>query len=210
MTSIRISEADIPELPGKVAVVTGKSDWITTMECCVMFLLTNRLSSGGSSGIGYATAKILATKGAIVHLLDLNPPTEPGSADNPKLRYSYCDITSWIDLQSVFQQIGLIDMCFANAGVSEDTSFREDRRDEEGRLLEPRYDVINVNLRAVLNVVKLSWSVMRHQHEGGSIVLTTSATAYAPEQSLPVYSAVKLAVSLHPRRGYASGIGRLV
>ena len=36
---------------------------------------------------------------------------------------------------------------------------------------------------------------MRRRGVGGSIVITSSATAYAPEHSLPVYSACKLAVS---------------
>lgn len=60
--------------------------------------------------------------------------------------------------------------------------------------MEPTYPVLEVNLKAVLNFVKLAWSKMRKQGTGGSIVLTTSATAYAPEQSLPVYAAGKLAV----------------
>ena len=87
-------------------------------------------------------------------------------------------------------------MAFANAGVSEETDYFQDTHDKDGLLQESRYGVIDVNYRAVLNVIKLSLSAMRRQGTGGSIVLTTSATAYAPEQSLPVYSATKLAVSL--------------
>lgn len=41
---------------------------------------------------------------------------------------------------------------------------------------------------------------MRKNNIAGSIVVTTSATAYAPEQSLPVYSAAKLAVCLPSQR----------
>lgn len=85
-------------------------------------------------------------------------------------------------------------MVFANAGVSEETDYFADTFDDNGALEEPEYGVLGVNLRAVLNVIKLGWNRMRRDNVAGSIVVTTSATAYAPEQSLPVYSAAKLAV----------------
>lgn len=85
-------------------------------------------------------------------------------------------------------------MVFANAGVSEETNYFADTFDSEGALEEPTYSVLGVNLRAVLNVVKLAWSRMRKDKVAGSVVITASATAYAPEQSLPVYSAAKLGV----------------
>lgn len=88
-----------------------------------------------------------------------------------------------------------VDMVFANAGISEDKSFFQDVIGRNGELQEPSYEILDVNVRAVFNTVKLAWSTMRRQESGGSIVITTSATAYAPEQSLPIYSAAKLAVS---------------
>ena len=50
-------------------------------------------------------------------------------------------------------------------------------------------------MKGVIMFVKLAVSYMRRQGNGGSVVLTASATAYAPEQNLPVYSATKLGVS---------------
>lgn len=87
-----------------------------------------------------------------------------------------------------------IDYAFANAGVSEETNYFADDLDDEGRLREPAYRVLDVNVRAVYNFVKLAWSQMRKNKVAGSIVITTSASGYAPEQSLPVYSSGKLAV----------------
>ena len=61
-----------------------------------------------------------------------------------------------------------------------------------------------MNLRGVLNFVKLAVRAMRkvgggdEGGRGGSIVITSSATVYAPEQSLPMYSASKLAVCFPP------------
>ena len=80
--------------------------------------------------------------------------------------------------------------------MSEEHDYFEDTFDEAGALAEPGYNVIEVNYRAVLNFIKLAISYMRRQGLGGSIVIISSATAYTPEQSLPVYSATKLAVSI--------------
>ena len=151
---------------------------------------------GGSSGIGFAAAKILASLHAQVHILDLNAPSKETPIESLGIEFIRCNVASWTHLQAVFTLIGHVDLVFANAGVSEETDYFRDTYDKEGLLEEPRYAVIDVNYRAVLNVVKLSLSAMRKQGAGGSIVLTTSATAYAPEQSLPVYSATKLAVSI--------------
>jgi len=148
-------------------------------------------ATGGASGIGYAAAKILASHGAKVHILDLNPPVEEIPSG---IEFTGCSVTSWSELCVIFERIGHVDMVFANAGVSEEVDYFEDTFDENGQLQEPRYAVMEVNLRAVINVIKLSLRAMRKKATGGSIVLTASATAYAPEQSLPVYSALKLAV----------------
>lgn len=112
-----------------------------------------------------------------------------------------CDVTVWTELRSAFLVIGRIDMVFANAGISETELFLPDaaRVDGEGLLLEPTYPILDVNLKSVLNVIKLSWNVMKDQKEGGSIVLTASSTAYAPEVGVPLYSTLKAAVSLSQR-----------
>jgi hypothetical protein len=154
---------------------------------------------GGSSGIGLAAVKIFAQRGAEVLILDLNPPNE---ALPSAIEYRKCDISQWAELKCAFLHAGNIDIAVANAGVSEDRDYFADTFDEDGELLEllePAYPVVEVNLKAVFNFVKLSLSHFRKRKCQGSIVITSSATAYSPEQSLPVYSACKLAVS-HFRR----------
>ena len=86
-------------------------------------------------------------------------------------------------------------MVFANAGVPEREHYFDDRLDDDGLLLEGPSSVIDVNLKGMLNIIKLSWYTMKKEKIQGSIVITTSATAYVPWQSLAVYSSVKLAVS---------------
>jgi NAD(P)-dependent dehydrogenase (short-subunit alcohol dehydrogenase family) len=147
---------------------------------------------GGSSGIGLAAAKIFAQRGARVLILDLNSPLDTLPST---IEYRRCDISKWDELRSAFAHAGSVDIAVANAGVSEDTDYFADTFDEQGALLELRSPVLEVNLRAVFNFVKLSLSHFRKRRCQGSIVITSSATAYSPEQSLPVYSACKLAVS---------------
>ncbi|KAH6674974.1 short chain dehydrogenase reductase [Halenospora varia] len=169
MTSLNITINDIPNLSGKKVIITG-----------------------ASSGIGFAAASIFSQHGAHVLILDINAPTEPLP---PNTEYYRCDISKWKDLAVAFKYAGNIDIAVANAGVSENFNYFEDTFDEKtGALLEPACPVLEVNLRSVLNFVKLALSHFRERKCPGSIVITSSATAYAPEQSLPVYSACKLAL----------------
>ncbi|KAI0551649.1 hypothetical protein F4679DRAFT_538724 [Xylaria curta] len=172
MASMNIKESDIPSLAGKVALITG-----------------------GSSGIGLATTRILLEKGATVHVLDVNPPPEEAIA-NTALHYHSCNVTIWEDLRAAFDETGYIDYTFVNAGVLEEKDYFADETDAEGMLVEPGYRVLDVNLRAAYNTVKLSWSRMRKQPAGRpySIVLTVSIASYVPEQALPVYSSAKFAL----------------
>ncbi|KAL4922542.1 hypothetical protein BDW62DRAFT_217359, partial [Aspergillus aurantiobrunneus] len=200
MTSLHLSVDDVPRLEGKTAIITG-----------------------GCSGIGWESAQLLAAKGASVYVLDLHPPPpqEHASAEGEgreegsnqsRIHYRLCNVASWPALRAVFdelaQQTITIDIAIANAGVSEECDYFADTWDAEGKLEEPAYAVVEVNYRAVLNFVKLSLSAFRRSSSssttngssnsngsgGRSIVITTSATAYSPEHSLPVYSATKLAL----------------
>ncbi|KAI0453427.1 hypothetical protein F5B21DRAFT_505288 [Xylaria acuta] len=179
MASLNIEESDIPSQAGKVALITG-----------------------GSAGIGLATTKILLEKGATVHVLDLNPPPPEEDVANTAaaaaaLHYHRCDVAVWEEQRTAFDEVGHVDYVFVNAGVIEDKDdFADDFTDAEGALVEPRYRVLDVNLRAAYNTVKLAWSRMRKQPAGRpySIVLTVSSAAYCPEQAYPVYSGTKFAL----------------
>lgn len=185
MTSLKIEESDIPRLDGKVALVTGFSP-IPLCRPSLTFSPT-----GGASGIGLAAVRILADAGAKTFMLDIDPPAEaaPESATFIK-----CDVTSWADLRAAFTQADRVDIAIANAGVSEDQPYFEDRTGDDDELLEPTFRVLDVNFKGVVLFAKLAVSYMRKHGAGGSIVVTASATAYAPEQNLPVYSATKLGV----------------
>lgn len=118
-----------------------------------------------------------------------------GNVPDDAIEFHECDVTSWKQLTSVFKKIPHVDIAVANAGVSEEVDYFADVFDEAGELLEPQYSVLEVNVRSTINFIKLALSKFSNQSPGGSLVITASATAYSPEQSLPVYSATKLAVS---------------
>lgn len=149
---------------------------------------------GGASGIGLAAVKILLSKGAIVHVVDRNEPIEAGWQGWSGLHYHKCDVTKFIEQRDVFDAIGPIHMAFANAGVAETVNFFADSFDAEGKLQQPDSLLLDVNVTGVLYTVKLAWASMRRHKIAGSIVITTSTTAFAPEAALPTYSAGKLAL----------------
>jgi len=130
---------------------------------------------------------ILAQRGAKVFILDLNAPVD--DAVPQLIEFKKCNVTVWSEPSSTFLEIGHVDLVFANAGISEEKPFLQAELDvdEEGLPVEPEYPVLDVNLRSVLNVIKLSWSMMTMQSDGGSIVITSSSTAYAPELGLIVH-----------------------
>ncbi|RAL10869.1 uncharacterized protein BO97DRAFT_426113 [Aspergillus homomorphus CBS 101889] len=65
---------------------------------------------------------------------------------------------------------------------------------KEYRIYLLRYHALEVHhgLRGTLNVIKVALSMMRRTKTAESIMITSSATAYSPEHSLPIYSASKL------------------
>ncbi|KAK6066364.1 hypothetical protein SCUP234_12144 [Seiridium cupressi] len=166
MASLSIKEEDIPMLD-------GKQDGV-----------------GGASGIGLEAAKILLRKNAVVHVLDLHEPNEVGY---DQLQFHRCDVRNWQELRDTFDTIGPVDLAFSNAGITETFDYFADAFDDDGELVEPSWTVFHVNVRATFNFVKLARRNMKQHQTNASIVITTSAVAYAPEHTLPVYSSSKLA-----------------
>jgi len=73
--------------------------------------------TGGSSGIGLATTKLLLSLGAKVVTGDINPPPDDVAS---KVTFSKTDVTSWDDQKALFDAAikahGKVDHAFANAG----------------------------------------------------------------------------------------------
>lgn len=127
---------------------------------------------------------------------DRNSP--PPELTHEAFTFVPINVTSWAELSSLFEKAlelhGRIDHVFANAGrlsglerewsdsnslppgVGPRMTLLEDKVDSNGKLLEPDFHVLDINLKSVMNTTALGLHYMKKQESGGSIVLTASAS----------------------------------
>jgi NAD(P)-dependent dehydrogenase (short-subunit alcohol dehydrogenase family) len=141
--------------------------------------------TGGASGIGLSTARLLSERGAQVACLDLNADTVEAPLAGVK-----CDVTDDASVRSaiaaVVERFGRLDVVVNNAGIGAQGTVA-DNDDAEWQ------KVFDVN---VVGMVRVSRAALPHLRESpsASIVNTCSiaATAGIPQRAL--YSASKGAV----------------
>ncbi|EOA81156.1 uncharacterized protein SETTUDRAFT_182182 [Exserohilum turcica Et28A] len=157
------------------------------------------LITGGSSGIGLATATLISTinpQHSLI-LLDLQPPPASFKHSPARLLFHKCDITSWTSQRAGFAagyaKFGRIDAVFVNAGITEHgDQFFTDTLDASGELAEPDRRVLKVDMDAASDTTKLAIHYLRKNgNDGGAIVLTTSFAGYLASAGAPLYSAAK-------------------
>ncbi|MFF5083592.1 SDR family NAD(P)-dependent oxidoreductase [Actinoplanes sp. NPDC000266] len=140
--------------------------------------------TGGASGIGLATAQLLAGRGAQVACLDLNP-----SVDEPLLGLK-ADVTDDASVRSAVEQaaaeFGGIDIVVNNAGIGAQGTV-EDNDDAEWRR------VFDVNVQGMVRTSRAALPFLRRSQHGAIVnVCSIAATAGLPQRAL--YSATKGAV----------------
>ncbi|WP_042347066.1 SDR family NAD(P)-dependent oxidoreductase [Bacillus massiliigorillae] len=151
--------------------------------------------TGAASGIGYATAELLAEVGSKVILLDID--SEKGNQAAQNLRdkgyqvdFLKCDVTSSHDCQHVSEEInrkyGNVYVLFNNAGII--------KRKTVVDLEEAEWDsVINVSLKGVYLLSKYIIPLMA-SGEGGSIINTGSGWGLKGGDKAAAYCAAKAGV----------------
>jgi len=143
--------------------------------------------TGGSTGIGKATAELFASEGATVFNLDIN---EPGYTHNA-IHYINCDVSDYNHLAHAFEKIikhvNTIDYLFANAGIHVFASL-------EDTSLETLDNVLNINLKGTFFTLKLAIPYMKQQNHG-SIVLMGSDQSLIGKAESSIYGATKGAVA---------------
>lgn len=148
------------------------------------------LVTGGTSGIGFATAKLFHAHGARVAITGQDDARLAAahaelSGDTIALRL---DVRSMADLAAlntaVATTFGHLDIVFANAGVAFATPL--------GGTDEDRFDtVMDINVKGVFFTVQTLLPLVR---DGGSIILNTSWLADVGTAGLSALSASKAAV----------------
>jgi len=151
--------------------------------------------TGAASGIGYATAELLAEVGSNVILLDIDKEKGNLAAQNLRdkgfnVNFLKCDVTNARDCQHVSEQInrkyGNVNVLFNNAGII--------KRKTVVDLEENEWDaVLNVSLKGVYLLSKYIIPIMA-SHDGGSIINTGSGWGLKGGDKAAAYCAAKAGV----------------
>jgi len=154
------------KLQGKVAVITG-----------------------GTSGIGLATAKLFVKEGAYVFITGRRQK-ELDAAVQAIGRYVtgvQGDVARLADLDRLYEAVktkGRIDVAFANAGVAEFAPL--------GEITEEHFDkLFDTNVKGTLFTVQKALALM---NDGGSIILNGSVASVKGTPAFGVYGATKAAL----------------
>lgn len=148
------------------------------------------LVTGGSSGIGLASAQELANQGATVYITGRRQEELDAAVAliGPAARGIRADASILSDLDGVFSTIasesGRLDVLFANAGGGDMMPL--------GAITEEHFDrIFGTNVRGVLFTVQKALPLLT---QGASVILTGSTAAVKGTANFSVYSASKAAV----------------
>ena len=158
---------------------------------------------GGNSGIGLAAAEAFQAEGARVAVTGRNEATLAAVAAEHgllALRADVADVAATRSaLQRIQQELGNIDVLFANAGVGGFATLEQ--------VTEDFWDEVHaVNLRGIFFAVQSAAPLM---NDGGAVVITGSIGSVLPLAGNTVYAAAKaglraaariLGVELLPRK----------
>lgn len=155
------------------------------------------LITGGNSGIGLGFAEGLATHGADIAIWGTNASKNDAAVEQlrrhgTQVHSFVCDVGDPEAVTATFEAtvgaMGKVDSCFANAGVSgRGIAFHEFTPEEWQR-------VMRVNLDGAMYTCQ---AAVRHWLEagnGGSLVVTTSGSAFQGQQRGQHYGASKAGV----------------
>lgn len=146
--------------------------------------------TGGSSGIGLATAKRFVEEGAYVYITGRRQSEldKAKAVIGKNVTTVEGDVANLADLDRLYQTVaaekGVVDIVFANAGFVEKKTLDQ--------VTPEHYDkTLNINLRGVIFTVQKALPLMKR---GGSVVLTASIVADKGLPAYGVYGATKAAL----------------
>ena len=155
------------KLQGKVAVITG-----------------------GTTGIGFAAAKLFVEEGAYVFITGRRQKEldEAVKAIGDNVTSVQGDVSKLADLDRLYETVKAqrlrIDVVFANAGLAEFAAL--------GSITEEHFDkLFNINVKGALFTVQKALPLL---NDGGSIILTGSVASAKGTPGFWVYGATKAAI----------------
>ncbi len=152
------------------------------------------LVTGGSTGIGRATAQILSKEGATVIVADVQDREGRKTVSLIKdaggvAEYHHVDVTKYDEVREIttglVERYGSIDGAFNNAGIEGPAVKILDYPAEDWER------VLCVNLTGVFNCIKCQVEQMLGQEKGGSIVSTASVAGLTGFAGSASYNASK-------------------
>lgn len=169
---------DESELMGEAGPLEGKAALVT----------------GGAGGIGFATARRLGEEGAHVVIADRD--AERLAASRDELALAGLDVVAIVfdqsepeEVRTLFERIGQLDICFANAGYGRFASILEQD-------LKTWRRHIDVNLTGTFLVCQGAARAMVAGGSGGAIVVNASTSALHSAALFGAYSASKAGVEM--------------
>src|SRR5438445_2765183 len=148
------------------------------------------LITGGTSGIGLATAKAFVNEGAYTFITGRREAELAAAVKEIGRNVTgvHGDVSNLGDLDRLFAQIkrekGKLDIVFANAGIAKYARF--------GEITEQLYDsIFDINVKGLLFTVQKALPLLP---DGASIILNASVVGSKGLPSNSVYSATKAAI----------------
>jgi len=145
--------------------------------------------TGGSTGIGLASAKLFVEEGAYVFITGRRQKEldEAVKAIGSNVTGVQGDVAKLADLDRLYETVGKkgrLDIVFANAGFAEFAPL--------GKITEQHFDsLFNTNVKGVLFTVQKSLPLL---NDGGSIILTGSVAGSKGTPAFGTYGATKAAI----------------
>jgi NAD(P)-dependent dehydrogenase (short-subunit alcohol dehydrogenase family) len=146
--------------------------------------------SGGTTGIGFAAAKLFVEEGAYVFITGRRQKEldEAVQAIGDNVTGVQGDVSKLADLDQLYETVKAegrrIDVVFANAGLAEFAAL--------GSITEEHFDrLFNINVKGALFTVQKALPLL---NDGGSIILTGSVASAKGTPGFWVYGATKAAI----------------
>jgi NAD(P)-dependent dehydrogenase (short-subunit alcohol dehydrogenase family) len=151
------------------------------------------LVAGGASGLGEATSRELAVRGAHVTVADVNEERGAALADELGAGFVRADVTDEAQVQAAVDAVDGLRFAVSCAGIG----WAERTVGKEGpAALQPFETLVRVNLIGTFNVLRLAAAAMATgepdaEGERGAVVMTASIAAFDGQIGQTAYAASK-------------------